>query len=104
MPTKAMPGRWDDHQILFDIDEGESRIPCSISVEALRESGPGRGARPWQLLEAFEILRPRIERIARDHHRAAGGATTHTIHVSAGDLNEPTPSAPAVALRQSNAA
>ena len=104
MHSKAAPGRWDDHQILFEIEEGQQQIACSISIEALEEAGPGFGARRWQLLEAFDRLRPRIERIARDRHRAAAGGPIRTIHVNAADLNDPAPAAPAVALRGSAAA
>ncbi|HVC62061.1 MAG TPA: DUF1488 family protein [Acetobacteraceae bacterium] len=103
MHAKAAPGRWDDHQVLFEIEEGQREIACSVSVEALEEAGPGHGARRWQLLEAFDRLRPRIERIARDRHRTAPGGPVGTIHVNAGDLNDPAPSAPAVALRRSAA-
>jgi len=103
MHQQAAPGRWDDHQVLFEIEEGQRQIACSVAVEALEEAGPGLGARRWQLLEAFERLRPRIERIARDHYRAVAGGPVRTIHVSAADLNDPTPSAPAVALRRSAA-
>ena len=98
MHAKAAPGRWDDHQVLFEIEEGQRQIACSVSIEALAEAGPGYGARHWQLLEAFERLRPRIERIARDHHRTAAGGPIRTIHVNAADLNDP---APAVAPRRS---
>ncbi len=103
MHAKAAPGRWDDHQVLFEIEEGQQEIACSVSVEALEEAGPGLSARRWQLLEAFNRLRPRIERIARDRHRAAAGGPVRTIHVNAGDLNDPTPAAPAAALRRSAA-
>lgn len=104
MHAKAAPGRWDDHQVLFEIEEGQREIACSVSVAALAEAGPGLGARRWQLLEAFDLLRPRIERIARDRHRAAAGGPVRTIHIDAGDLNDPAPAAPAAALRRSAAA
>jgi len=104
MHAKAAPGRWDDHQVLFEFADGQRDIACSVSVEALEEAGPGHGARRWQVLEAFDRLRPRIERIARDHHRAAAGGPIRTIHVNAGDLNDPAPTAPAAALRRSAAA
>ncbi len=104
MHAKAAPGRWDDHQVLFEIEDNQREVACSVSVEALEEAGPGQGARPWQLLEAFERLRPRIERIARDHLRGTTGRPLRTVHVTAGDLNDPTPAAPAVALRRRAAA
>ena len=44
--------------------------PCAISREALESAGGGHTARRWQLLEAFERLRPRIERIALAKARA----------------------------------
>ncbi len=104
MTPRLAAGRWDDNRILFDITEGGRAIACAVSAEALADSGPGHGARRWQLLEAFEKLRPRIERLAHEHYRAAPGAAGQVIVVSTADLNDPTPAAPAVALRQSAAA
>lgn len=83
MHQQAAPGRWDDHQVLFEIEEGQRQIGCSVSVEALEEAGPGHRARPWQLLEAFEQLRPWFERVARDRYRTTAGGPVRLIHASA---------------------
>jgi hypothetical protein len=67
----AVP-RWDGTRLLFEVDDGGNRLSCSISREALeRAGGGGHTARRWQLLEAFERLRPRIERIALAKARVA---------------------------------
>ncbi|MDE2581109.1 MAG: DUF1488 family protein [Rhodospirillales bacterium] len=104
MYGKAAPGRWDDHQILFEINAGARQIACSVSVEALEEAGPGQGAQRWQLLEAFGMLRSRIERVALDRYRSTPGNASQIVHVSAADLNDPPPAARGAALRWSTVA
>ena len=104
MKSKSEPGRWDDDQVLFEIDHGQRRVTCSVSREALEEAGPGPAAARWELLNAFETLRGRIERIARDKLHAEPDAPARNIHITAGDLNDPAPAAPAVALRRRVAA
>ena len=86
---------WDGDRLLFDVDDGGRRLSCSISREALASAGGGYKARRWQLLEAFERLQPRIERMALAKARAAPmepiGMTTT---ISTDELNDPLPTIP----------
>jgi uncharacterized protein DUF1488 len=100
-PARLEAGQWDGDRMNFAIDEREQRVQCSVSREALEESGPGHGARPWQLRETFERLRHRIEIIARDKFRAGVVRPHQVIMVSSSDLDDPEPAAPAAALRKS---
>jgi hypothetical protein len=97
--------RWDADRVLFEVDDGEHRLPCSISREALESAGQGYTARPWQLLEAFERLRPRIEQIALAKIRAAPAKPAGITAISIDELNDPPPTIPAAAaLRRPQAA
>src|SRR5690348_1316718 len=99
-PSRPGPGLWDNDRVLFEFQARNGRVACSVSRQALEESGPGRRARRWQLMEAFERLRPRIERIARDKFDAAP-ETIGILDVSAAELNDhPELATPATALRQ----
>src|SRR5689334_22448541 len=51
VPSRPEPGRWDNDQVLFGFPGRNGRIACSVSRQALEESGPGRKARRWQLME-----------------------------------------------------
>lgn len=98
-PLRLGPGRWDDDRVYFEILEGSRRISCSVSREAIEEAGPGRRARRWQLLEAFDRLRPRINQIARNMYERDPDPA-RIVMISSEDLNsDPAPAAPAVALR-----
>ena len=79
--------RWDADRVLFEVDDGEHRLPCSISREALESLGSGYTARPWQLLEAFERVRPRIEQLAWTKIRSTPGDLTGLTAISVDELN-----------------
>ncbi len=101
-PIRPEPASWESDQLRFELQQSNWRISCSVSRQALEQAGPGRGARRWQLMEAFERLRPRIEQIARNRLIAAQGATD-VIEIFAGDLTatpdeDPGSAAPAAAL------
>jgi Protein of unknown function (DUF1488) len=97
--------RWDTDRVLFEIDDGERRSPCSISREALESAGEGYKARPWQLLEAFERLWPGIEQIALAKIRATASKPAGITPISLDELNDPPPTVPAAAaLHRSHAA
>jgi len=83
----------------FEIEEDGRRVPCAISRDALEQAGPGRRAQAWRLREIFERLRPRIEDIAREQFRAEPHPHDGVVMVSSDQLNDPTPAAPAMALR-----
>ncbi len=99
---RSVPGRWDNDCVLFAFQDGNRRISCSVSRQALEAAGPGRGARRWQLMEVFERLRTCIEGIARDKF-ASAPETSCVIEVLAADLAaglDVDPAARAAALRR----
>lgn len=103
VPIRPEPTHWDSDQLHFELQQRSRRISCSVSRQVLEQVGPGRGARRWQLVEAFERLRPHIERIAWKRFAAAPGATD-VIEILAAELtaeldDDPEPAAPTVALQ-----
>ena len=87
--------RWDGTRLLFELDDGGNRLPCAISREALESAGGGHTARRWQLLEAFERLRPRIERIALAKARVAPAESIGMMTtISTDELDDLPPSRP----------
>jgi Protein of unknown function (DUF1488) len=105
VPIRPEPTHWDSDRLYFELQQRSRRILCSVSRQALEQVGPGRGARRWQLVEAFERLRPHIERIAWKRSAAAPGATG-VIEILAAELTAelddgPEPAAPAATLQGS---
>jgi hypothetical protein len=101
-PIRPEPASWESDQLRFELQQSNRRISCSVSRQVLEQAGPGRGARRWQLMEAFERLRPRFEQIARNKLIATPWATD-VIEIFAVDLTatldeDPEPAAPAAAL------
>lgn len=97
------PAHWENDHLHFQLQRNR-RISCSVSRQALEQAGPGRRARRWQLVEAFERLRPHIEQIAWNRF-AAAPESTDIIEIFAAELiaeldDDPDPAAPAVALQR----
>lgn len=106
-PLSALTAmRWEDDLLEFVLIGADCQISCSISREALEDAGPGRRASRWQLLDVFERLRVKIERIVLAKKEKAKASSFAAIHVSTDDLNSPpdAPSVPVVKRRDRQAA
>ena len=99
--TTSRP-RSDGRRILFEVVEGERRVACAISLQALGEMTDRRRAQPGNALECFAAARPRIEALALRKILARRTAPQGVLYIWPDDDGEdepPEPAAPAAALR-----
>lgn len=86
-PRVSAP-RWDNNRVLFQIDDGDHRIECAISRQALAEVAGRHFGRPLEWLACFSQFRARIEQLAlhKARARAQGGTISGPVTIWSGDL------------------
>ncbi len=96
----AATPRWDRNRVLFEIVHDGQLVECAISREALQDMSARRYAKPAELMECFEKIRPRAERIAAEKLQGRSDAIEGLVTIWSSDLDDPEPEAdeaPAVA-------
>lgn len=83
--------RWDRNRVLFEIDDGDERVECAISREALQHLSDRRYGKPVELLASFVKVRRRIERVALSKHRLHPDPVSGLVIIWSGDLEDPDP-------------
>ncbi|MGH7040970.1 MAG: DUF1488 family protein [Acetobacteraceae bacterium] len=84
----AAPPRWDRNRVLFEIEDDGRLIACAISLQAIQDASGRRFHDAVRLLDCFDKVRPRIERVARSKLRARPHADDHLLTVWSGDLDD----------------
>lgn len=102
MPIASKP-RWDGRRILFEVADGDSSAPCTISVNALQDLSGQRRFKPADLLACFAGARPRIEAIALAKLRARNASTTGLLYIWSDDVEDPSPEDTPVAAEKAKA-
>ncbi|MBU8537314.1 DUF1488 family protein [Falsiroseomonas tokyonensis] len=92
-PSTPAP-RWDGRRVLFEVVDADQLVPCAISMNALQDISEIRRFKPADLMQCFAALRPRIEAIALDKHRARSGAAAGLLHIWTEDIEDAAPAAP----------
>jgi Protein of unknown function (DUF1488) len=92
--------RSDGRRVLFEIVDGDRRVPCSISVQALQDLSDRRRSKPAELLNCFEAARERIEAIAIAKLRARSAASSGLVYIWSEDIDEPPPTGVPAATRR----
>jgi Protein of unknown function (DUF1488) len=88
--------RWDGNRVLFEIADGDERIPCAISRAALQDLSQRRHYKAAELLLCFVNARAHIEAIALGKLRARSGGLLGPLSIWADDINDlPLDNAPA---------
>ncbi len=80
--------RWDGSRVLFEIDSGADRIPCTISRAALQELSGARHFKSADLLRCFAESRALIEGLAHDKLRARSEAAPSLISIWTDDIDD----------------
>ena len=81
--------RWDGSRVLFEIAEGDKRIPCAISRVALQDLSQRRLFKAAELLLCFVNAQARIEAIARGKLRARSGGLSGPLSIWSDDIIDP---------------
>jgi hypothetical protein len=81
--------RWDGACILFRIEVAGRAISCAISRVALQELSGCRHIPSSDLLRRFADGRERIEEIANKIFAIRPDGVTGTLHIWAGDIDDP---------------
>jgi hypothetical protein len=96
--TASRP-RWDGRRILFEVTDGDQRVACAISLNALQDLSQVRRFSPPELLKCFAAARQRIEAIAIGKLRGRSNGVPGLLNIWSDDIDELPPSGqPAAAL------
>lgn len=101
-PIASNP-RWDGRRVLFEVADGDSNAPCTISVNALQDLSGQRRFKPADLLACFAGARPRIEEIALAKLRSRNASTTGLLYIWSDDIDDPPPEDTPVAAEKAKA-
>lgn len=85
---RLRPPRWDRNRLLFEIDDGEQPISCSISQEALQYLSERRLTTPLEWMACFAKARTRVEKIALEKSRARAGSVYGLVAIWSGDVDD----------------
>jgi hypothetical protein len=88
-PTPEVPApRWDGRRVLFEVLDEDRLVPCAISMNALQDISEMRRFKPADLMKCFAAVRPRIEAIALDKHRARSDAASGLLNIWSDDIDD----------------
>lgn len=102
-PTTLSLPRCDGRRVLFEIEDGDRRIACAISLAALQDVSRRRHFKASELLMCFAEARGRIEAIARDKARGRSEGVSGLLSIWADDIDDPPPAGEPVAARRPRA-
>ncbi|MGK7870016.1 DUF1488 family protein [Falsiroseomonas sp. E2-1-a20] len=80
--------RWDGRRVLFEVLDEDRLVPCAISMNALQDISEMRRFKPADLMKCFETVRPKIEAIALDKHRARSDAASGLLNIWSDDIDD----------------
>ncbi|MGX9961734.1 DUF1488 family protein [Roseomonas sp. F4] len=91
-PFPVLPApRWDGRRVLFEVVDDARLIPCAISMNALQDLSEIRRFKPADLMKCFAAVRPRIEALALDKHRARAEGAIGLLTIWSEDIEDAPP-------------